>query len=108
FRVGSPLGGVALLLAYAGGMGLVVGTAAVAVATAHTELVARMRRLAPMVTRAGGVIAVPAGAYDACCGAYELRLQAGADPSDPIVSAAAEVQGWLADGIDRLGPLAIL
>jgi cytochrome c-type biogenesis protein len=108
FRTGSPLGGVLLLLAYAAGMGLVVGTAAVAVATARTELIARMRRLAPMVSRAGGAVAVVAGAYVAYYGAYELRLLGGADPGDPIVSAAADVQGRLADGLDRLGPIGIL
>jgi cytochrome c biogenesis protein CcdA len=108
FRTGSPLGGVLLLLAYAAGMGLVVGTAAVAVATARTELIARMRRLAPMVSRAGGAVAVVAGAYVGYYGAYELRLLGGADPSDPIVSAAADVQGRLADGLDRLGPIGIL
>jgi cytochrome c biogenesis protein CcdA len=108
FRTGSPFGGVLLLLAYAVGMGLIVGTAALAVATAHTELVARMRRLAPVVSRAGGAIAVLAGAYVAYYGAYEVRLRGGADPSDPIVEGAAAVQGWLAGAVDHAGPAIVL
>jgi hypothetical protein len=108
FRTGSPFGGVLLLLAYAAGMCLVVGTAALAVATTHTELIGRMRRLAPLVTRAGGAIAVLAGAYVAYYGAYELRLQEGADPSDTIVEGAATVQGWLAGAMDHAGPTIVV
>jgi hypothetical protein len=89
-------------------MALVVGTAAVALATAHVSVVGRMRRLAPVVSRLGGAVCVVAGAYVAYYGAYELRVQRGADPGDPIVAAAADVQGWLADGLSRLTPAAML
>jgi cytochrome c-type biogenesis protein len=108
FRSGSAPAGILLLLAYAAGMGLVVGTAAVAVATARTELVGRMRRLAPAVSRAGGAIVLIAGAYVAYYGWYELRLQRGADPADPVVEAAAAVQGWLEHHVGRLGPAMVL
>jgi cytochrome c biogenesis protein CcdA len=107
FRAGSTPDGVVLLLAYAGGMGLVVGTAALAVATARTELIGRMRRLAPVVSRAGGAIVLVAGAYVAYYGWYELRLQRGDDPADPVVEGAATVQGWLEEMVGWLGPLAI-
>jgi cytochrome c-type biogenesis protein len=107
-RTGSTPGGILLLLAYAAGMGLVVGTAALAVAVAHTELLARMRRLAPVVSRAGGAVMVVAGAYVAYYGWYEIRLRRGDDPADPVIEAAGAVQGWLERCLDQLGPAVVL
>jgi cytochrome c biogenesis protein CcdA len=107
FRSGSTPGGGLLLLAYAAGMGLVVGTAALAVAMARTELIGRMRRLAPVVSRAGGAVVLVAGAYVAYYGWYELRLQRGGNPADPVVETAAAVQGWLEGAVTRLGPAAL-
>jgi len=108
FRSGSAPGGFLLLLAYAAGMGLVVGTAALAVATARTELVGRMRRLAPAVSRAGGAVVLVAGAYVAYYGWYELRLQRGGNPADPVVETAAAVQGWLEHTVAQFGPVIVL
>jgi hypothetical protein len=84
-------------------MALVVGAAAIAVATARTSLVARMRRLGPAVSRTGGAVVALAGGYVAYYGWYEVRIQRGGDPADPVVIAAGRVQGWLADLVDRLG-----
>jgi cytochrome c biogenesis protein CcdA len=106
-RAGSPLAGIGLFLAYAAGMGMVVGTAALALALARTSLIGRMRRLAPAVSRAGGLVVLIAGGYVAYYGWYELRLRRGADPADAVVEAAATVQGRIADGIDRLGPASL-
>jgi cytochrome c biogenesis protein CcdA len=103
FRAGSPAAGVGLFLAYAAGMGMVVGTAAVALALAWTGPIRRLRGLAPVVSRAGGAVVLLAGAYVAYYGWYELRLQRTGDPADPVVEAAAEAQGWLSGGVDRLG-----
>lgn len=103
FRAGSVPAGVALFLAYAAGMGLVVGTAALSVALARTSLIGRLRRLAPVVSRAGGAVVGLAGGYVAYYGWYELRLLRGGDTADPVIAAAGTVQGWLADGVDRLG-----
>ncbi|MEJ3750975.1 cytochrome c biogenesis protein CcdA [Actinomycetes bacterium KLBMP 9797] len=103
FRAGSIPAGVALFLAYAIGMGLVVGTAALSVALARTTLIGRLRRLAPVVSRAGGAVVGLAGGYVTYYGWYELRLLRGGDMADPVIAAAGAVQGWLADGIDRLG-----
>jgi len=107
FRAGSTLAGVALFLAYAIGMGLVVATAALAVAMARTTMIGRLRRLAPVVSRAGGAVVLLAGAYVAYYGWYELRLLGGGHPADPVVDTAATVQGWLAGGVDRLGVLVV-
>ncbi len=103
FRAGSVGAGVALFLAYALGMGLLVGVAALAVALARTSVITRLRRAGPALTRAGGVVLLVAGAYVAYYGWYELRLLRGDIVDDPVVSAAGTVQRWLADGVDRIG-----
>jgi hypothetical protein len=105
FRVGSVPAGLALFLAYAAGMGLVVGTTAVAVALANASVVRRMRRLAPLVSRAGGLLMVLAGGYVAYYGWYEIRVLGGGRPGDPVVDALGRVQGRLAAAIDRIGPV---
>jgi cytochrome c biogenesis protein CcdA len=103
FRAGSTLDGVALFLAYAAGMGLVVGAAALLTALARGSLVRRVRGLSPLLSRLGGAVMVLAGGYVAYYGWYELRVLDGGDPADPVVEAAGQLQGWLAAGLDRLG-----
>jgi cytochrome c-type biogenesis protein len=107
FRAGSTFGGVLLFLGYAAGMGMVVGTAALALALARTTVVGRMRRLAPLISRAGGVVVAAAGAYVAYYGWYELRVLRGGSPTDPVVGAALAVQGRLSDAIAALGVPAV-
>ena len=58
------LAGIGLFLAYAA----VVGTTAVALALANASLVRRLRRLAPLVARAGGLLMALAGGYVAYYG----------------------------------------
>ncbi|MCM4081181.1 cytochrome c biogenesis CcdA family protein [Paractinoplanes hotanensis] len=103
FRAGSPFTGVLLFLAYAAGMGMVVGIAALALALARTSVIGRMRRLAPLISRAGGVVIALAGAYVAYYGWYELRVLRGATADDPVISAALTVQGWFSNAVADLG-----
>ena len=105
FRAGSSIDGIVLFLVYAGGMGLVVGTAAVAVALARTSLIGRLRGAGGILPRAAGPVLLVAGAYVAWYGAWELRVLHGSAGSDPVVSAAAELQHWLADRALALGAL---
>ena len=107
FRAGTIAAGLALFLAYAAGMSLVVGVAAMAVAMARTSVIGRMRRLGPVVTRAGGAVVALAGGYVAYYGWYELRVLRGGDPADPVITGAGRLQGWLTDGLDRLGLAAV-
>ncbi|MEV4544407.1 cytochrome c biogenesis CcdA family protein [Micromonospora echinaurantiaca] len=105
FRAGSALSGVGLFLAYALGMGLAVGIAALAVALARESLVRRTRRAAPLLGRLAGLLLVLTGCYVAWYGWYEIRLFAGAGGvDDPVIDAAGTIQttisGWLAE----LGP----
>jgi cytochrome c-type biogenesis protein len=107
FRAGSVPSGIGLFLAYALGMALVVGAAALAVAVARESLVRRARRAGPWVARIGGALLVIVGAYVAWYGWYELRVFAGQTGSDPVIDAATVMQsavsGWLSD----LGPAVV-
>jgi cytochrome c-type biogenesis protein len=103
FRSGGVIDGIVLFLAYAAGMGLVVGVAAVAVALAQHRLLQQIRRTGRVLPRVGAVLLMVAGGYVAWYGAWELRvLHAGAG-ADPVVSAAAIIQQWSADKIAAVG-----
>jgi cytochrome c-type biogenesis protein len=103
FRAGSAVEGGVLFLAYAAGMGLVVGVAAVAVALARRGVLDRVRRAGSVLPRVAGALLLAAGAYVAWYGAWELRvLHAGAG-GDPVVESAARLQQWLASSVSRLG-----
>ncbi len=95
-RVDTLLGGVAVVLVFALGMGLVVGILAVAVALAREGFVGRMRRALPYVNRVSGALLVVAGLYVAYYGWYELRVFSGDVSGDPVVDTALKVQSVLA------------
>ncbi|MEV4163272.1 cytochrome c biogenesis CcdA family protein [Nonomuraea dietziae] len=96
-------GGVAAFVAYALGMGVVVGVLSMAVALARAAAVARLRRLLPYVSRASGALLVAAGLYVMYYGWYERRVFAGGTADDPVVGAATAVQGVLAGWVAGLG-----
>lgn len=104
FRADSVLVGVALFATYAAGMGLVVGTMAVATALASDTLIRRVRRSSRWVPRLSGALLAAAGAYVAYYGAWELRVLSGKDSSDPVVGGAGAVQRWLAGVVEATGP----
>lgn len=99
FRPGQAAAGVGLFLAYAAGMGLTVGTVALAVALARMSLVTQVRRAAPAIARAGGALLVLAGGYVAYYGWYSLRVFSGDVTHDPVVDGLGALQqrasGWL-------------
>jgi cytochrome c-type biogenesis protein len=103
FRSGSTAAGVVLFAAYAVGMGLTVGVAAVAVALARRGLVTWMRRAGGLVQRLGGLVLAAAGGYVAWYGAWELRVLHGGAGVDPVVTAAATLQQWLATQTQAIG-----
>ncbi|MGH8829042.1 MAG: cytochrome c biogenesis CcdA family protein [Jiangellaceae bacterium] len=104
FTASGVAGGIAAFGAYGVGMGLVVGTLAVAVALGRDAVLRHARRALPYVTRAGGVLLVLAGLYVTYYGIFELRVYAGAAPSDPVVDAALTVQGTLARFVGSVEP----
>jgi cytochrome c-type biogenesis protein len=103
FRADSALWGGVLFLAYAAGMGLVVGSAAVAVALARHGLLDRIRRAGSVLPRIAGGLLLVAGAYVAWYGAWELRVLHAGAASDPVVDRAARVQQWLASMVSSAG-----
>ncbi len=104
-RAGPTLSGSVVFLAYAAGMGLVIGMTAVAVALLRQSVVTRMRRVAAFVPRAGGAVLMLTGAYVAWYGGYELRLvkDLGTSGQDPVVNLASAAQHALSDLVRRLG-----
>lgn len=107
FRAGSPAAGAGLFVAYAVGMGLVVGAAALAVALARESLVRRTRRAAPLLGRIAGLLLVLTGGYVAWYGWYEIRLFSGAGADDPVVDAAGRLQSAVSGWLAGLGPWAV-
>ena len=105
FRSGSVLEGLALFVAYAVGMGLVVGTLALATVFASPATVGRLRGAGRWAPRAAGGLLAVAGAYVAYYGWWELRVLAGGDPGDPVIEAAARFQQQLAGLVDAVGPI---
>ena len=108
FRAGSTGRGMQLFVAYALGMGLVVGTCAVAVALAQDGLVGRLRRLGPVLPRVGGGLLVLAGGYVAWYGVWELRVLHSGAGADPVVETAANLQQWLAETVNTIGAVGFL
>ena len=108
FRSDSVVDGVALYLAYALGMGLVVGTVAVAVALARSSLVGRMRRLGRWFPAAAGLLLVAVGGYVAYYGWWEIRVLRGAAAQDPVIDAAGSVQRTISGLVSDIGAVWIL
>jgi len=106
-RAGSPLEGVGLFVAYGVGMGLVVGTLALAVALARASLVVHLRRGARWLSRLGGLLLILTGGYVAWYGWYELQASTGRAVPDRVVAAGTALQQRLAAGLDRIGVVTV-
>jgi cytochrome c biogenesis protein CcdA len=100
---GGVLGGLAVFVAYALGMGLVVAVLSLAVALAREAMVARLRRVLPHVPRIGGALLVLAGLYVVHYGWYELRVFGGGSADDPVVGAVTAVQGAVSGWLEGVG-----
>ncbi|MGH3714998.1 MAG: cytochrome c biogenesis CcdA family protein [Micromonosporaceae bacterium] len=107
FQAGTVVTGFGLFLAYAAGMGLVVGSVALAVALARMSLLTRVRRMLPYVTRVGGLLLVLAGGYVAYYGWYELRVLGGDLSDDPVVDIGTTLQTWASNTLSGIGVLPV-
>ncbi len=105
FRTDSVGVGLGLFLAYAAGMGLVVATVAIATALARDGVVRTLRSSGRWVSRASGALLLVAGAYVAYYGWWEVRVLAGGNPDDPVISAAASFQRTLSSLVESPGAL---
>ncbi|MDF5757995.1 cytochrome c biogenesis CcdA family protein [Spongiactinospora sp. TRM90649] len=101
---GGILGGLAVFVAYALGMGLVITLLSLAVALARGAAVARMRRVLPYVPRISGALLVLAGLYVAYYGWYELRVFDGAAVDDLLIGTVTRLQGTVTGWLETLGP----
>jgi hypothetical protein len=109
FKQGSTLTGILAFIAYAAGMAITVGVAALAVALAGSSAAGAIHRILPHVGRIAGAVVLLTGLYVTYYGYYEIRLFfTDAGPDDPIIEAAATVQGWLARQVDTLGAWPLL
>ncbi|UGT81522.1 cytochrome c biogenesis CcdA family protein [Mycobacterium kansasii] len=109
FRQGAVLSGVLAFVAYAGGMTITVGVAALTVALAGSAATAAFRRVLPYVGRIVGVIVLLTGLYVTYYGYYELRLYfANAEADDPVIGAANAVQDRLIQLVDGLSPWSLV
>ncbi|WP_063806694.1 cytochrome c biogenesis CcdA family protein [Streptomyces regalis] len=108
FRGSSVPGVVGVFLAYAAGMGAVVGVLTLTVALSRQAAVARVRAVLPYVTRLSGALLLIAGAYVAYYGWYELRLLGGGAADDPVVSTVTQWQGTVTRWLNDLGPVPIV
>ncbi|KAA1246034.1 cytochrome c biogenesis protein CcdA, partial [Mycobacterium simiae] len=103
FKQGSVLSGVLAFLAYAVGMTITVGVAALAVALAGSSATTAFRRVLPFVGRIVGAVVLLTGLYVMYYGYYEIRLYfAAAEPHDPVIQTAGAVQDWLIRLVDGL------
>jgi cytochrome c-type biogenesis protein len=108
FRSTNVVAGSAVFLAYALGMGIVIGALTVALSLAKSTVVHRFRRALPRINRASGAIVALAGLYVAYYGWYEIRVLRG-DTDDPVIDRAIDVQTWLSETVvpDRPDRIAI-
>ncbi|MEU3177260.1 cytochrome c biogenesis CcdA family protein [Streptomyces albidoflavus] len=104
FRSGSTAEGIVLFVAYAAGMGLIVGVASLTVALTRSTAVSRLRRAGAVTPRIGGALLLLVGAYVAYYGWYEIRVQRDPATTDPVIDSAGALQRILADTLDTAGP----
>jgi cytochrome c biogenesis protein CcdA len=103
-----PAGAAAAMVAYAAGMGTVVGVLAVSVALAQAQVATALRRAAPVLPRVAGALVLVAGVYVTWYGWYEIRVLEGRGPvDDPVVAAVTGLQAALTRQIGQLGAPAL-
>ena len=104
FRSIPIVNGLFTYLAYAAGMSLIVGVLAIAAAFANPLGVYRMRRILPYINRISGALVLVVGLYVGYYGVCEIRVfNSDASPDDPVIQAAARVQGNLAGWVHQHG-----
>lgn len=109
FRSSSFIAGLGIFLAYALGMGIVIGVLTIALSLAKATFVQRFRSALPKINRIAGAFIVIAGIYVAYYGWYEIRVFNG-DTDDPIIDRAISIQTWLTNTVvpDDPGRVALL
>jgi hypothetical protein len=108
FRADDFAAGVAVLVAYAAGMGLVLTALAVALALAKDGVVQRSRSVLPWLNRISGVLLIVAGGYVTWYGYIEIRVLGGDLVDRGPVETVAQVSGEISTFIEaHRGALAL-
>lgn len=100
FQSESFFGGVAVLLAYAAGMGLILTSLAVAMALARDGLLRGSRRVLPYLNRVSGALLIAAGLYLTWYGYVELRILSGDLVARGPIDTVARWSGEISTAID--------
>ncbi len=101
--------GLLVFGAYTAGMASVLVVITVIVATARQGMLGAIRRVLPYVNVVAGGLAALAGAYVAYYGYFEIRVERGADPDDPVVDfIGGEVAGRFNTWVAQLGNGAVV
>lgn len=96
------------ILLYALGTTSVITILTVAVATARSSIVKRIRSVMPHMTRIAGVLVVVAGAFVTYYGWWEREVLKGNIDTDSLAASAQRLQTEINRNIDRIGVAPIL
>ena len=96
--------GLAVFLAYGGGLCAVIMVLTLAMAVARTEVIAKMRRILPHVNRISGGFLVVVGGFLALYGWWEVQVLSGNLMSNVLVDLSLDAQTALSSWAAAAGP----
>jgi cytochrome c-type biogenesis protein len=99
----NPFKIISIFITYALGMGIIVLTLSLFVATAETRIFAIIRRSQGLIGRVSGVFLLVVAAYEIWYGYYEIRILSGRAISDPIITFASGIQSRITQIVAGLG-----
>ena len=99
----NPIKIISIFITYALGMGIIVLTLALLVATAETRIFAIIRRSQGLIGRVSGVFLLAVAAYEIWYGFYEIRILSGRANSDPVITFASGIQSKITQFLAGLG-----
>jgi cytochrome c-type biogenesis protein len=99
----NPLKIISIFITYALGMGIIVLTLSLFVATAETRIFAIIRRSQGLISRLSGVFLLAVATYEIWYGYYEIRILSGRVISDPIITFASGLQSRITQLLSGLG-----
>ena len=99
----NPIKIISIFITYALGMGIIVLTLALLVATAETRIFAIIRRSQGFISRVSGVFLLAVAAYEVWYGFYEIRILSGRANSDPVITFASGIQSKITQFLAGLG-----
>ncbi len=99
----NPIKIISIFITYALGMGIIVLTLAIFVATANTRIFAIIRSSQGLIGRLSGVFLLAVAAYQIWYGYYAIRIFSGQISSDPVISFAIGIQSKITQLLAGLG-----